>query len=94
MEYQGSERRRKEGNGPYCGLTTYDADEEEFLRAIQAHQKRCKTKFLPFSEILKVVKSLGYRKVAVTDETLIKQAPVGRTLEPGGDAHSRNDGPA
>jgi hypothetical protein len=52
------------GNGPYSSMTTYDDDETEFLKAIQAHQRKTRNKFLPFSEILKVLKSLGYRKTS------------------------------
>lgn len=75
-----STRDPKPGSGPYCGLTTYDADEEEFLKAIQAHQRKTKNKFLPFSEILKVVKSLGYRKQSDDIPTQDQQTDVGPTV--------------
>ena len=40
----------------------YTKDEVEFLLAIEGYQKRVKRKFLTYTEILDIAKSLGYSK--------------------------------
>lgn len=40
----------------------YDDDESEFLAAIRAYQERTGRKFPAWSEVLAVLKGLGYRK--------------------------------
>lgn len=42
----------------------YDVNEVEFLRALQAYQKANHRKFPAFTEVLTVLKSLGWRKTA------------------------------
>ena len=41
----------------------YDADEVEFLRAVTRYQREWKRKFLTFVDVLRIARSLGYRKV-------------------------------
>lgn len=41
----------------------YSADELEFLRAIQAYKKQARRPWPTWSEVLEVLRSLGYRKV-------------------------------
>ena len=43
----------------------YTAEEEVFLMAVRAYQEANGRKFPTFVEVLRVAKSLGYRKVAV-----------------------------
>jgi hypothetical protein len=47
----------------------YDAEEEDFLRAMDRWQRSAGVKFPTFTQVLMVAKSLGYRRVA---------APAGR----------------
>jgi hypothetical protein len=47
----------------YGTLHDYSMEEKEFIMAIEAHQRRLATKFLPWTEVLKVAKSLGYRRI-------------------------------
>lgn len=70
--------RSKYGHVPLCnGLTVpvsrasgstlpgsdYTADEWEFIRAMAMYQKREDRRYPAWSEVLAVVKSLGYRRV-------------------------------
>lgn len=41
----------------------YTADECEFLRAIEAYQRKYGRRYPSWREVLAVLKSLGYRKV-------------------------------
>lgn len=47
---------------PATGDRDYSDDDREFLAAIEAYQRRTGTKFPPWSDVLKVLLSLGYRK--------------------------------
>ncbi len=42
----------------------YDADDCEFMRAVEAYKKRTGRRFPSNCELLGIAKSLGYRKVA------------------------------
>ncbi len=42
----------------------YSDDEREFLLAIEKYQRHSGRRFLSWHEVLRVLKSLGYRKVA------------------------------
>ena len=52
-------RRRSERNA-----AMYDADTVEFIQAIDAYRRRYDRSFPAWSEVLSIVKSMGYRKVA------------------------------
>lgn len=45
----------------------YSPDEVEFLRAIDAYKRRARRPHPTWSEVLAVLRSLGYRKVAPSD---------------------------
>ncbi len=42
----------------------YSDEEREFLLAIEAYQRKTCRRFLAWHEVLRVLKSLGYRKVS------------------------------
>jgi hypothetical protein len=42
----------------------YTADEVEFIKAMDAYQRAKRRRFPAWSEVLSVVRALGYRKVA------------------------------
>jgi hypothetical protein len=46
----------------------YTEDEVEFIKAMAAYQKKYHRRFPSWSDALRVLKSLGYRKVATPDE--------------------------
>lgn len=52
----------------------YDPEEVEFLRAIGQYQQRHNVKFLTYTEVLKIARSLGYRKVLdpAASETVLR----------------------
>ena len=57
--------RKAQGDAHPCNTDeAYTADEEEFLRAVVAWQVRKRRKFPTFSEILGIVRGLGYAKAA------------------------------
>ncbi|HEY1190467.1 MAG TPA: hypothetical protein VGE74_22735 [Gemmata sp.] len=58
-------RRPKPAGTPADVATSevhYSADEVEFLNAVQAYQKRTGRKFPTLSELLAIVRALGYHK--------------------------------
>ena len=75
-EYQGEERlkttRRKVERRRQIDPTTcerdYTADEIEFMNAMNEYKRRSGRQFPTWSEVLEVVRSLGYRKVAPPSE--------------------------
>lgn len=61
--YDGPYRLQEQGIvGAACVGSEYDNDELEFLRAIETYKARTKRRFPSCTEILKVARSLGYRK--------------------------------
>jgi hypothetical protein len=42
---------------------SFSDEEREFLQAIEEYRRRSKRRFLSWHEVLRVLKSLGYRKV-------------------------------
>lgn len=42
----------------------YTADEVQFMRAVERHQKKTGRKFLTHVEYLRIAESLGYRRAA------------------------------
>lgn len=57
-----SERRRQVD--PTTCEKDYSADEIEFMRAMELYKRVCQRPFPTWTEVLEVVKALGYRKVA------------------------------
>lgn len=52
------------GTDPSSAECYYDADEAEFLKAMELYQRKNSRKFPTFIEVLDVAKALGYRLVA------------------------------
>jgi hypothetical protein len=69
---------------------TYDGDELEFLRAMDAYKRRTGRQFPACSEVLGVLKGLGYRKVEVGDGGGSGDGVVAAGEPAGGPVH---DGP-
>ena len=51
------------GIGETCPGSEYDADEIEFLKAMERYQRLHKRRYPTWREVLFVLKSLGYRKI-------------------------------
>ncbi len=51
----------------------YSTEEIEFMNAIDTYKRRSGRPFPTWSEVLEVVRSLGYRKVETPSEIIIKQ---------------------
>jgi hypothetical protein len=51
----------------------YSTEEIEFMNAIDVYKRRSGRPFPTWSEVLEVVRSLGYRKVEAPNEIVIKQ---------------------
>jgi hypothetical protein len=58
-----NDQRRKHGLSSVCVGSDYDADQTEFLRAIDRFRSG-KHRTPTYPEVLRIAKSLGYRKVA------------------------------
>ncbi len=56
---KGKRRRRSERNA-----AMFDDETVEFIQAIDAYRRRYDRSFPAWSEVLSILKSLGYRKVA------------------------------
>lgn len=65
-------RRRSERNSSH-----YDDETMEFIQAVDAYRRRFNRSFPALSELLSVLKALGYRKVAMPEPFL----PEGRAVE-------------
>lgn len=59
-----SGRQIRNGYSEAMPGSSYDDEEEEFLRAMQTYMKERNRRFPSFTEVLAVARSLGYRKVA------------------------------
>lgn len=60
------ERKAGKGRNPATSEVEYAADEVEFLRAVERFKRDRKKPFPALTELLAVLKSLGYRKPAPT----------------------------
>ena len=67
-------RRRPERNAAH-----YDADTVEFIKAVDSYRRRFDKAFPNWSEVLDILKSLGYSKV---DSQAQEPQPVVEPLEP------------
>jgi len=52
------------GRNPTSGDVLYDADEVEFLKAIERYKRERRRPFPTWVEVLDVLKGLGWRRVA------------------------------
>lgn len=64
-------QRRREIDPTTCERD-YSLDEVEFMNAMDTYKRRSGRPFPTWSEVLEVVRSLGYRKVEATTEIVIK----------------------
>ena len=79
-DYAGPERRvaerRKTERRRHIDPTTcerdYTEDEIEFMKAMDDYKRRSGRQFPTWSEVLEVLASLGYRKVAEPTELVVK----------------------
>lgn len=66
-EYTGEDRRKVERRrqiDPTTCERDYQPDEVEFMRAMDDYKRRSGRQFPTWSEVLEVLRDLGYRKVA------------------------------
>ena len=76
-EYEGDDRRtsdRRNGErrrqiDPTTCERDYQPDEVEFMKAMDDYKRRSCRQFPTWSEVLEVVRDLGYRKVAAPTQT-------------------------
>lgn len=76
-QYQGQENRVKERRGverrrqidPTTCERDYQPDEVEFMKAMDDYKRRSGRQFPTWSEVLEVIRDLGYRKVAAPTQT-------------------------
>ena len=64
-------QRRREIDPTTCERD-YSLDEVEFMNAMDTYKRRSGRPFPTWSEVLEVVRSLGYRKVEAMTEIVIK----------------------
>lgn len=64
----GQTKRRKLRQSPVTSEVDYSADEVEFLRAMDAYKRRTGRQFPTWSEVLDVVRDLGYCKPPPPDD--------------------------
>ena len=76
VERRASDPRRKSLRRREIDPTTcerdYSLDEVEFMNAMDTYKRRSGRPFPTWSEVLEVVRSLGYRKVEAANEIIIK----------------------
>lgn len=60
-------RRNRESHHPATAEMNYTSDEAEFMMAMDDYKRRTGSRFPTLSETLRVVKSLGYSKLAEID---------------------------
>lgn len=80
--------------GDLCDPTTseidYDSEEVEFLRAMEAYMAANHRRFPTYREVLHVLRSLGYRKVAAPGpQPVFQRQPTGQTAGAGRRRSSR-----
>jgi hypothetical protein len=59
-----SPERNEDGYDEVHAGANYSDEEREFLLAIEKYQRASGRRYLSWHEVLRVLKSLGYRKVA------------------------------
>lgn len=64
-------QRRREIDPTTCERD-YSLDEVEFMNAMDTYKRRSGRPFPTWSEVLEVVRSLGYRKIEAATEIVIK----------------------
>lgn len=62
--YRGKPGHEAGGGHPTTSETVYTDDETEFLRAIEQYRRENRRPFPTYAEVLAVLRSLGYRRVA------------------------------
>ena len=75
-EDRGEDRRKVERRrqiDPTTCERDYSGDEVEFMRAIDDYKRRSGRQFPTWSEVLEVIRDLGYRKVAEPTTTFIPE---------------------
>ena len=70
-EARRKDQRRREIDPTTCERD-YTLDEVEFMNAMDTYKRRSGRPFPTWSEVLEVVRSLGYRKVEAPNEIIIK----------------------
>lgn len=78
-ERRGGDRRRQVD--PTTCERDYDADEIEFMKAIEDYKKSFARPFPTWTEVLEICKSLGYRKVAERTTIIQNRAKAQRLAE-------------
>lgn len=71
-EFRGSERRKVERRrqiDPTTCERDYRPDEVEFMKAMDDYKRRSGRQFPTWSEVLEVIRDIGYRKVAQPTQT-------------------------
>lgn len=76
VKLNGSEDRRKKERRRQIDPTTcerdYTEDEVEFMKAMDIYKRRSGRQFPTWSEVLEVLRSMGYRKVEEPTEIIIQ----------------------
>lgn len=75
-QFEGEERREKKERRRQIDPTTcerdYSNDEVDFMRAMDDYKRKSGRQFPTWSEVLEVLHSMGYRRVAEESEIEIK----------------------
>lgn len=64
--------------GKFCGVHVggdYDADQEEFIKAVDSWKARTGIRFPALTDLLHILKELGYRKVADGEPEMGSKVP-------------------
>ena len=56
-----TKRKRRRRNE--CNAANYEDDVLELIQAVDVYRRRCHRSFPPWSEVLAILKALGYRRV-------------------------------
>lgn len=88
-DFQGSDRRatdrrkveRRRQIDPTTCERDYQPDEIEFMKAMDDYKRRSGRQFPTWSEVLEVIRDLGYRKVAAQSTTYEGEGPQDRVRE-------------
>lgn len=77
QDHRTGERRKVERRrqiDPTTCERDYSGDEVEFMRAIDDYKRRSGRQFPTWSEVLEVIRDLGYRKVAEPTTTFVPES--------------------
>jgi hypothetical protein len=80
MTIELSEKRRRRKNERNAAM--YDQDVFELLQAIDAWRRKNDRQFPAWSEVLTILKALGWRKVAAADVAEVAAAKSVKPVEP------------